>query len=71
MKVKLILLMFFAFSLMQCKNKENTKDKILSDKKENQTLQKFEPKEGVLVFVGQELEAGWIRRLSRWVFRSF
>lgn len=56
MNVKLTLIIFLGLLLIRCKSKGQTNES-RSEKTEIRELAKFEPKEGVLLFVGQELEA--------------
>ena len=58
MNLKTITLIVFCVLFYQCKSndtKENKEDSL--EVKKDRKLAKFEPKEGVLLFVGQELEA--------------
>ena len=56
MKFKVLLISILTLFLVQCKKKVQTKENH-PENKEVQKRAKFEPKEGVLLFVGQELEA--------------
>jgi len=58
MNSKLVLITFLSLFFFQCKEKvQNKNKKQISEIKLDRKLAKFEPKEGVLLFVGQELEA--------------
>jgi len=58
MNLKFIVIIFFSFSFFQYKEKvQNENKKNISEVKVDRKLAKFEPKDGVLLFVGQELEA--------------
>ena len=56
MNLKILVIIFLSLFFLQCKNKGQNKNN-LSKARTERILAKFEPKNGVLLFVGQELEA--------------
>jgi len=57
MKLKLLLIIVASISFFNCKNNKKEATITSTTVKKGRPLAKFEPKEGVLLFAGQELEA--------------